>query len=252
MEEPTAFFASYGQNAGYVQELFELYRLDRTLVPSQWAATFDQFVTTGAPQYTNGTGAYHPHSNGTNGYHSAPAAAATASAPAVSPELQERVFKLVRAYRERGHIRAKVNPISKGVMLPPTHRELQVEQYGFSANDLSTEVSCERFQGQSSVKLSDLIAALEATYCGTIGAEFTHLLDTEAREFVRERFEARALRGSAFDGDAQKRILKKLIEAEAMESELHRKYVGQKRFSLQGGELLIPMLDVALSEAADS
>jgi 2-oxoglutarate dehydrogenase E1 component len=246
MEEPTAFFASYGQNAGYVQELFELYRTDRTLVPAEWAAKFDAFWGDESPSYTNGTTTYRPHTNGSNGFHQ------VAAAPSVSADLQERAFKLVRAYRERGHLRAKVNPVSKGVLTPPTHRELQVEQYGFTASELSTEVNCERFQGTGSMKLGELISALDSTYCGSIGAEFSHILDPEAREFVRERFEARALRGTAPDAPTQKRILQKLIDAEAMESELHRKYVGQKRFSLQGGELLIPMLDVVLSEGANS
>ena len=240
MSDASQLFASFGQNAGYVQELFDLYRTDRSLVPAGWAQKFDA-LTGGETTTTNG----HAYTNG-NGH---AAAVGKMAAPAVSNDLQERVFRLVRAFRERGHLKARVNPISKGITPPPLSRDLQIEQYGFSSNELSIDVSCERFQGASSLPLGQLLSGLDKIYCGSIGVEFMHILDPEARDFIRERFESRPQSQSNLSSSAKRRILEKLIEAEAFESELHKKYVGQKRFSLQGGELLIPMLDSLLNES---
>jgi 2-oxoglutarate dehydrogenase E1 component len=240
MSDASQLFASFGQNAGYVQELFDLYRTDRSLVPAGWAQKFDA-LTGGEATTTNG----HAYTNG-NGHATA---VGKVGAPAVSNDLQERVFRLVRAFRERGHLKARVNPISKGITPPPLSRDLQIEQYGFTSNELSIDVSCERFQGASSLPLAQLLSGLDEIYCGSIGVEFMHLLDPEARDFIRERFESRPQSRSNLSSSAKRRILEKLIEAEAFESELHKKYVGQKRFSLQGGELLIPMLDSLLNES---
>lgn len=242
MSDSSQLFASFGQNAGYVQELFELYRTDRSLVPAGWAQKFDALMGTESAA-SNG----HVYTNG-NGH---VGAAIKEAPPTVSTDLQERVFRLVRAFRERGHLKARVNPISKGITPPPVSRELQIEQYGFSSSELATDVHCERFQGASNLPLAQLLSRLDETYCGSVGAEFMHLLNPEARDFIRERFETRHKSQSNLPNPSKRRILEKLIEAEAFESELHKKYVGQKRFSLQGGELLIPMLDSLLNECCN-
>ena len=147
MELSQDFFDQFGQNAGFIREQFELYAQDRTRVPPSWASFFDSYlgiVTSGVNGSTS------------NGHHYAP------STP--NSDLEERVYRLVRTYRERGHLKAKINPLSHGVMALPVSRDLQVEAYGFSTEELNLETRCDRFQGHNSYRLSELLAALDRFY----------------------------------------------------------------------------------------
>ena len=242
MSDASSFFASYGQNAGYVQELYELYHRDRNTVPPAWASIFDKLDGRAeAPHTTNGNGYHHV----TNGH-------AAAASPSVNPNVYERAFRLVRSYRDRGHLRAQVNPLSQGIVPLPQPAEVKPESYGFSSENLNVDVPCDNFQGKSSMPLGDLLTGLEQVYCGPIGAEFTHLLEPEARSFICERLEARVLKPELFPAAERQRILKSLVAAEVLEAELHRAYVGQKWFSGKGAETLIPMLQTLLDTAASA
>src|SRR5690606_25169748 len=139
--------------------------------------------------------------------------------------------------RNRGHLRAAINPLREGVVHPPVIEDNLPEFYRFSEEQLDQEYPCAGFAMNETMRLRDLIEQVEAVYCGNIGFEFNHLLSQEERLWLQERIETR-LDGGSYRLTAEQKIrrLQKIIDAEAFESELHKKYVGHKRFSLQGAE----------------
>lgn len=153
---------------------------------------------------------------------------------------QEGVVELVNHYRAFGHRCAKIDPVG----LAPTLRvpELELINNGLSAADLNTVFSSGNFSGLQRAPLKEIIAALEKTYCGSIGAEFMHITDSQQRNWLLEKFE-KPLGQPHYAKEIKLRILDRLTAAEGLEKYLHNKYVGQKRFSLEGGETFIPMLD---------
>lgn len=228
-------FSQFGPNSGYVEELYQLYLSDPSLVGDSWAAYFASL---------NGNAGGTPVVAKTNGIH-----ATSSSTSAVESELQEKVFKLIAAYRELGHYRAVINPLSRGVRELPKPAELDPAHYNFSAADLKRSVHCAGFQRKKSMELGALISELSRVYCSTIGFEFSHLIDAEQRLWLQDRIENRFSAEVAPSAAAKRRMLDKLIESEGLESELHKTYVGSKRFSLQGGETAIAMLDATLERA---
>jgi 2-oxoglutarate dehydrogenase E1 component len=119
---------------------------------------------------------------------------------------------------------------------------LALEQFNLSTDDLDRQFDCSEFFGMGQAPLRGLVAALQETYCGTIGVEFTHLQDPEMRRWLAERMEVRRNQGD-FTRERKIAVLTQLLAAERFEDFLHRKFIGQKRFSLEGGEALIPLLD---------
>ena len=254
MSTQVDFFSSFGPNSGYVRDLFNLYLNDPGLVGESWAQYFNTIVPVVSVE------------NGTNGTLQPVApVVATARVAAAIPEytdgryatgtehggeLEQRIYRFVSAHRNRGHLRADVNPLHEGVIKPPVTEDINREFYKFSSEQLEQEYPCAGFARQEKMKLKDLIEQVESTYCGNIGFEYLHLLSQEERLWLQERIEARLDAGSYKLSSEQKiRHLQKMIDAEAFESELHKKYVGHKRFSLQGGETIIPMLNTVLEEA---
>lgn len=156
--------------------------------------------------------------------------------------IDSAVLKLILAYRMLGHRQANINPLFP----PQKEPELKYENFGFSQKDLETQVDTGSYFGdKKSLKLGDLIQRLEKTYCGTVGYEFSHIQDTQKRKWLETQVET-TLGESNFSKEQKKRILKKIIAAETFEHFLHTRYVGQKRFSLEGGETLIAALDTIL------
>jgi len=160
---------------------------------------------------------------------------------------QERVDKLVRAYRERGHVMAELDPLGlhKG-----DHPELALEHYGFSKDDLDVKFTVQLGRETSGRSLGDILTNLQKIYCRAIGVQFMHIDNLEIQEWVRTRLEE-AGGDYEMSRDEQIRILSKLTDAEIFETFLHRKFVGAKRFSLEGSESLIPLLDYAVEEAGN-
>jgi 2-oxoglutarate dehydrogenase E1 component len=208
-------------NLNLLEENYERWQENPRAVDSSWAAFFEGFEL----------GEFEP----TNG--------AAAVAPAESP-LQTRVDGLVYAYRTLGHTIANVNPLAD---TRPTNPLLLLRELGFSEKDLDAQVSSRFFYDGRSMSLRDMIRTLENLYADTIGAEFQHIQDTRMRNWVRHRFETRKPK-SAATREEQMSLLRALMEAEAFEVFLHTNYVGQKRFSLQGAEGLIAILDVLLAK----
>ncbi|MEY3697299.1 MAG: hypothetical protein RJA41_949, partial [Actinomycetota bacterium] len=157
-----------------------------------------------------------------------------------------RVHALIHAYRVRGHLMADVDPLE---YKQRNHQDLDVSSHGLTLWDLDREFAVDGFAGRTFMKLRGVLGVLRDAYCRTIGIEYMHLADPEQRKWVQERVE----RGyEKLDREEQLRILHKLNEAEAFETFLQTKYVGQKRFSLEGGESAIPLVDAILEEAADN
>ncbi|HLS03596.1 MAG TPA: multifunctional oxoglutarate decarboxylase/oxoglutarate dehydrogenase thiamine pyrophosphate-binding subunit/dihydrolipoyllysine-residue succinyltransferase subunit [Actinomycetales bacterium] len=157
-----------------------------------------------------------------------------------------RIIDLIHAYRTRGHLMADVDPLT---YMQRGHPDLDVQTYGLNLWDLDREFPTGGFGGKSTMLLRDVLGLLRDSYCRTIGVEYMHISDPEQRRWLQERLEGGWQKP---ERDEQLRILRRLNAAEAFETFLQTKYVGQKRFSLEGGESLIPLLDAVLTGAAES
>ena len=157
-----------------------------------------------------------------------------------------RVQKLIDAYRTTGHLMADIEPLA---YVQRSHPDLDVVNHGLSLWDLDREFATGGFGGKPFMKLRRILGVLRDSYCRTIGVEYMYIANPDERKWIQERFEVGAPRTVRQE---QLRILRKLNSAEAFESFLQTKYVGQKRFSLEGGESVIPLLDAMISSAADS
>lgn len=156
-----------------------------------------------------------------------------------------RVHALIHAYRVRGHLMADIDPLE---YQQRNHPDLDLKTHGLSLWDLDREFPVGGFAGQTFMKLRDILGVLRDAYCRTIAVEYMHIQDPEQRAWIQARVE----RGyQKLDASDQIRILHKLNEAEAFETFLQTKYVGQKRFSLEGGESAIPLLDAILEQSAE-
>ena len=156
-----------------------------------------------------------------------------------------RIFELIHSYRSRGHLMADTDPLA---YRQRKHPDLDVQNHGLTLWDLDRSFPTGGFTGKSRATLREILGLLRASYCRTVGVEYMHLQDPRQRRWLQERLEAGHARTARED---QLRILRRLNAAEAFETFLQTKYVGQKRFSLEGGESLIPLLDAILSRAAN-
>jgi 2-oxoglutarate decarboxylase len=157
-----------------------------------------------------------------------------------------RVQELINSFRVRGHLMADVDPLE---YVQRTHPDLEIEQHGLTFWDLDREFVTNGFGGKRQMKLRDILGVLRDSYCRTIGIEYMHIQDPEQRRWFQENVEVKYTKPGH---DEQLRILDKLNQAEAFETFLQTKYVGQKRFSLEGGESLIPLLDEILQGSAEA
>src|SRR5712691_6078153 len=158
-----------------------------------------------------------------------------------------RVLQMINAYRVRGHLLADIDPLEYTVR---RHPELDPAFYGFTIWDLDREFVCGGLCGRTTAKLRDILDTLRETYCGKIGPEYMHISETVQKKWLQDRMEPTRNHDS-LDGATKRRILMKLNDAEAFEKFLHTKYIGHKRFSLEGAESVIPMLDFLFNAAAD-
>ncbi len=156
-----------------------------------------------------------------------------------------RVQELINAYRVGGHLMADTDPLE---YQQRRHPDLDILQHGLTLWDLDRYFPVGGFGGKHRMKLRDILGVLRDSYCRRVGVEYMHITDPEERAWIQQRVEVKHENPSA---DEQKQILAKLNAAEAFETFLHTKYVGQKRFSLEGGEAVIPLLDEVIEAAAE-
>jgi len=157
-----------------------------------------------------------------------------------------RVQQLIHAYRVRGHLIADTNPLEYAQR---RHVDLDLSAHGLTVWDLDREFATGGFGGRPISTLREILTLLRDSYCRTIGIEYKHIQDPEQRQWIQERIEVPHAKP---DHAEQLRILRRLNSAEAFETFIQTKYVGQKRFSLEGGESAIPLLDAVLSAAAEA
>ncbi|WP_430781003.1 multifunctional oxoglutarate decarboxylase/oxoglutarate dehydrogenase thiamine pyrophosphate-binding subunit/dihydrolipoyllysine-residue succinyltransferase subunit [Actinoplanes sp. G11-F43] len=157
-----------------------------------------------------------------------------------------RVVELIHAYRVRGHLMADTDPLEFTIR---KHPDLDVLQHGLTLWDLDRSFPVGGFGNKQKMKLRDVLGVLRDSYCRRIGIEYMHIQDPEERRWVQERIEVKYTKP---DTEEQKHILHRLNAAEAFETFLQTKFVGQKRFSLEGGESLIPLLDAVLQDSAEA
>ncbi|WP_306215297.1 multifunctional oxoglutarate decarboxylase/oxoglutarate dehydrogenase thiamine pyrophosphate-binding subunit/dihydrolipoyllysine-residue succinyltransferase subunit [Actinoplanes sp. RD1] len=155
-----------------------------------------------------------------------------------------RVVELIHAYRVRGHLMADTDPLEFKIR---RHPDLDVLQHGLTLWDLDRTFPVGGFGGKQKMKLRDVLGVLRDTYCRRVGIEYMHIQGPEERRWIQDRIEIKYTKP---DQEEQKHVLNRLNAAEAFETFLQTKYVGQKRFSLEGGESLIPLLDAVLEDAA--
>jgi len=211
-------------NLELIEENYRRWEQDPNSVDPGWSAFFEGFELGNLPQ-RNG------------------AAVATAPRAGVreSP-LQARVDGLIYAYRTLGHTIARINPLAEK---RPENPQLSLRELGFSEKDLDLRVASKFFLDNEEMKLREMIARLERIYADSIGAEFMHIQNTRIRNWVLHRLESRPDKRQTARG-VQIALLRTLLEAESFEVFLHSRYVGQKRFSLQGAESLMVILDTVL------
>ncbi|NPC96143.1 multifunctional oxoglutarate decarboxylase/oxoglutarate dehydrogenase thiamine pyrophosphate-binding subunit/dihydrolipoyllysine-residue succinyltransferase subunit [Nocardioides sp. zg-DK7169] len=161
---------------------------------------------------------------------------------------QARILELIHAYRVRGHLMADTDPLE---YRQRSHPDLEIESHGLTLWDLDREFATGAFgpEGRRFMKLRDILGILRDSYCRTTGIEYMHIMDPEQRQWIQERIEVPHVKPPR---EEQLRILLKLNQAEAFETFLQTKFVGQKRFSLEGGETTIPLIDEICEAAAEA
>ena len=159
-----------------------------------------------------------------------------------------RVVELIAAYRHRGHLMADIDPLRLDTTRFRSHPDLDVRSHGLTLWDLDREFKVNGFAGAQYKKLREVLGLLRDSYCRHVGVEYTHILEPEQQKWLQDRIEVTQDKPTVAE---QKHILSKLNAAEAFETFLATKYVGQKRFSLEGAEAVIPMMDAVIDQAAE-
>ena len=175
------------------------------------------------------------------------AAGAAVSAPEADTQKQVSVLQLINAHRFRGHQIADLNPLD--LYAKPEVPELSLEFYGLSETDLDRRFNTGSLCGAGELPLREILARLQQIYCRAIGAEYMHITETKKKRWIQARLEGCIDELEAVDIPTKQQILERLTAAEGLEHYLETNYVGQKRFSLEGGETLIPVLDEAIQRA---
>ncbi|WP_299456917.1 2-oxoglutarate dehydrogenase E1 component [uncultured Microscilla sp.] len=231
---------SYIGNAdvAYVEELYQQYKNDPESVDSTWQYFFKGFDFS-VEQY----GEPGESTNGQNG------AAATTKGKASKADIEKEISvrELISAYRSRAHLLSKTNPVR-----PRRDRRarLELKDFGLTDADLNTTFEAGRTIFDRPATLKEIIDALKHIYERTIGFEYAYIREPEVLEWFKQKIESESLNFNP-SSDYKKRILSKLNEAVAFENFLHTKYIGQKRFSIEGGESTIPALDAVINRSAE-
>lgn len=232
-----------GSNANYIEELYENYLADPYSVDDKWRRYFDSFPKVNFNEV--------PHSPIREAFkmlaeqkqHNV----AYAAGDAILERKQAQVMQLINAYRHYGHYQADIDPLK--LSEKPHLPELELDFYQLSNSDLNMTFNADQLAGLTQGTLKEIYTALQQTYCSSLGVEYMHICELQQRKWLQQRLETVCSRPT-FSATAKKRILEQLTAAEGLERYLGSKYVGQKRFSLEGGDSLIPLLDEVIQRAA--
>ena len=228
-----------GLNAAYVEQLYEEFLDDPASVPEYWRNAFGALL--------DGAGDDTRHSLIAARFEAlARQPSAAAAAPSAEDFKQAGVLRLINAYRVRGHQRARLDPLNLSER--PEVPDLDPAFHQLSEADFETEFHTGSLAAPDRLPLAEIIDICQRTYCGSVGVEYMHITDTNQRRWLQQRLE-RSAGEVVLSADERKRLLEKLGAAEGLEKYLHSRYVGQKRFSLEGGESLIPLLDTLIRQS---
>ncbi len=229
-----------GSHSGYVDGLYEEYLKNPQNVEPSWRAFFDEASSINDPDVAHApirasfvALAQERDRRARRGEGMAPEAATK----------QAGVLRLINYYRVRGHQAANLDPL--GIAEKPTVRDLDPAFHGLGEQDMDTEFNTGSLVGPERMTLREIIALCQQVYTGSIGAEYMYITETSEKRWIQQRLEGQAYQ-AMLEPEEQKQVLMQLTAAEGIERYLHTKYVGQKRFSLEGGDSLIPALDAAL------
>jgi 2-oxoglutarate dehydrogenase E1 component len=239
LADQLAATALSGGNAGFIEDLYEKFLQDPASVDPAWAKYFGDLAGTSPREIAHGEVRERLL---TRQRRPPPAAPATHGSGDVASAKQGAVSRLIQVYANRGHLIANLDPL--GLQKRAQPYVLNLEYFGLSDADLETEFFTNSrnaaIPGRS--KLKNILSTLKFIYCDTIGAEFAHVSDSEERIWLQDNFQTQRIQ-RRFTVLEKRNILWQLTAAEGLERYLHTKYVGQKRFSLEGGDSLIPLLD---------
>jgi len=238
-QQSAAFF---GSNSSWLEQYYDLYLEDPQSVTPELQSLFKQFDQD-EPDVR-----HLPIIEKFEQAGRLPAGAGMATGDAAHAQKQAAVLRLINSYRLRGHQKADLDPIKYSKR--PDTPDLTLDFHGLSEADLDTSFNTGSLVAPDELKLRDIIDLLERIYCQHIGAEYMHITDIKKREWLQQKLEKPAGR-LPFNDDDKKTMLKELTHAEGMERYLHTKYVGQKRFSLEGGDALIPQMSFLIQHLGE-
>ncbi len=238
-------------NLDYIESLYARYLADRNSVDPSWWPEFDQWKAAangtadalGQPPAFTPRSVFNPPSNGS----AAASPQAQLTGDAALTALQHQVDKMTRNYRVRGHIIADINPIGRRSDDP---EELKLDYYGFTDADIARDFATNAVPGQTHATLGEIHQLLRDTYCRKVAVQFMHIDDLSVRKWLQERMEG-SRNTATLNRKEQIRVLTRLTDAVIFEQFIQRKFIGAKSFSLEGGESLIPLLDLAFERAGE-
>ncbi|SHE95702.1 2-oxoglutarate dehydrogenase E1 component [Vibrio gazogenes] len=234
-----------GANATYVEDLYELYLSDPDLVSEEWRRVFE-----GLSRPDDDNVAEQPHSRVRDYFRRLAQETKHYNVQVSDPDVdakQVKVLQLINAYRFRGHEAAQLDPL--GIWQRPTVAELAPSFHNLNPGDMEETFNVGSFAiGQETMKLKDIYESLNQIYCGSIGAEYMHMTNTEQKRWIQQRLES-VVGQPSFTKEEQITFLEELTAAEGLERYLGAKFPGAKRFSLEGGDALIPMMKELIRRA---
>jgi 2-oxoglutarate dehydrogenase E1 component len=250
--------AMNGANAQFIAQLYAKWVESPHSVDPDFAALFAALDDEAKSVLTDATGAsWAPRPVAFEAVAGGATPAATGTAPKAAASAAEtraatldsiRALMLIRVYRVRGHLEAQLDPL--GLKQPGSYAELDPRSYGFAESDMDRPIFIDGVLGRETATMREILAILRASYCSQIGVEFMHIQDPAQKSWIQRRIEG-APWTKAFDQADKAKILRQLTEADSFETFCQRRYVGTKRFGLEGGESTIPALHAIIETAAD-
>ena len=225
------------ENSDYLEALYETYKDNPDAIGNHWKAYFDELELA------------QPNKNSfvhTKSAAETTSSDSTAETLATHASKQVSILQLINAYRFRGHRRASLDPLQQHER--PDVAELEPAYHKLSDADMDTVFNTGSLQGSNQATLREILNIVQNTYCRTMGVEYMHINETAQKRWIQKKLEP--TRGDpGFTFEKKRQILERIVAASSLEEYLHTRYVGQKRFSLEGGESLIPLLDCLIQHA---
>lgn len=255
----------FGENTQFIEQLYAQYLDDPDSVDASWLPLFEEYfngadVPNGEPHFTARSIFSPPvvYAEGNGAVSIAPSEDAHyndihenthTKTPGRSSGFAAKIDALVRAYRMYGHTAANIDPLGRNTAPPANRALLDPQTHKISQEEMATPILSDSLYPGKEIPLGQIIDRLKEVYCGTIAVEYQHISDAESRQWLRYEIETNDI--ASLNNEERVDVLKHLVAADAFESFLHKQYLGAKRFSLTGGDALIPMIQTLMDEAGD-